>query len=72
MHEQSETVKREDGKWINVYGRNTPQAGQQLPGTAVHDTVESAVDEARKRSESFDEHGHAASKDLKAPRKEEE
>ena len=30
MHEQSETTQRSDGRWINVYGRFTPKAGQQL------------------------------------------
>lgn len=51
-HEQSETVPGPDGKWINVYGRNTPRAGQQLPNTGVYDTVEEAVQAARERSES--------------------
>lgn len=50
-HEQSETVQREDGKWINVYGRGTPRAGQQLPGSGAFDTVEEAVRAARGRSE---------------------
>jgi hypothetical protein len=51
-HEQSETVQRPgDGKWINVYGRRTPKAGQPLPGTGVYDSVEEAVAAARQRSE---------------------
>jgi hypothetical protein len=29
-HEQSETVLR-NGRWVNVYGRHTPKAGQPLP-----------------------------------------
>mgnify|MGYP001565877490 CR=1 FL=1 len=49
MHEQSETIQR-DGKWINVYGRKTPKAGQQLPGTPTYGTVEEAVEAAKERS----------------------
>lgn len=49
-HEQSETIQRADGKWINVYGRRTSKAGQQLPGTEAYDTVEDAVAAAKKRS----------------------
>lgn len=30
-HEEGETIQREDGKWINVYGRNTRHAGRLLP-----------------------------------------
>lgn len=30
-HEKSETVQREDGRWINTYGRDTPQRGRPLP-----------------------------------------
>lgn len=55
MHEQSETILDKLGRWINVYGRNTPQAGQPLP--PQHDferesygTVEEAVDAAKRRS----------------------
>lgn len=50
-HEQSETVQRRDGKWINVYGRGTPKAGQPLPNSGVYDTVEDAVRAASTRSE---------------------
>lgn len=50
-HEQSETVQRPDGKWVNVYGRGLPQAGQPLPGTGVYETVEEAVRAARTRSD---------------------
>jgi len=49
-HEQSETIQRLDGKWVNVYGKKTPKAGQQLPDSQVHETVEEAVDAARMRS----------------------
>ena len=30
-HEQSETIQDDAGRWINVYGRETPKAGQPLP-----------------------------------------
>ena len=49
-HEQSETVQRKDGKWINVYGKGTPKRGQQLPGTPAYDTVKEAEAAARARS----------------------
>ncbi|MDP2622001.1 MAG: hypothetical protein Q8P46_17815 [Hyphomicrobiales bacterium] len=51
-HERSETVQRPDGRWINVYGRDTPKAGQQLPGTPDFQTVDAAVAAAKQRSES--------------------
>lgn len=54
-HEQSESIQRPDGKWINVYGRALPKAGQQLPGTPTYDTVDDAVSAAKARSASFDE-----------------
>lgn len=50
MHEQSETVQREDGSWINVYGRALPNAGQQLPNSGSYPTVEEAVEAAKQRS----------------------
>lgn len=53
-HEQSETIQRPDGKWINVYGHALPRAGQQLPGTPTYDTVDDAVSAAKARSASFD------------------
>lgn len=53
MHEQSETVQLENGKWVNIYGPGTPHAGQRLPGTSEYDTVEEAVKAAKQRS---DEH----------------
>lgn len=55
MHEQSETVER-DGKFYNVYGRGTQQAGQDLPGEKPYDTLDAAVTGAKARSHSFD-HG---------------
>src|SRR3990167_6568170 len=51
-HEQSETIQLPSGKWINIYGANTPQSGQQLPGTPQYDTVEAAVSAAGSRSRS--------------------
>jgi len=61
-HEQSETVQNAEGKWINVYGKNLPKAGQQLPGTEEYETSGEAVAAARARSKtegakemSFDE-----------------
>lgn len=54
-HEQSETVQNEKGEWINIYGRNTPQAGQRLPGTPTYPTVEEAVEAAKKRSREHDQ-----------------
>lgn len=51
-HEQSETVER-DGKYFNVYGRNTPKAGQYLPGERPYDTLDEAVEAAKKRSEDY-------------------
>lgn len=49
-HEQSETIQLPSGKWVNVYGRRLPKAGQQLPGTPEYDTVEAAVSAAKNRS----------------------
>ena len=54
-HEQSETVQRPDGKWINIYGRKTPQAGQPLPlkfpyEREAYDTMEEADRAATRRS----------------------
>ena len=53
MHEQSETVQREDGKWINVYGKGTPQAGTQLPDSDAYDSKLEAVAAAKARSEGY-------------------
>lgn len=52
-HEQSETIER-DGKFYNVYGRNTPKAGQVLPGEeAGHGSLDEAVTAAQKRSDEY-------------------
>ena len=51
-HEQSETIQRSDGKWVNVYGRDLPKAGEPLPGSGVFGTAEEAVAAAKKRSQS--------------------
>ena len=50
MHEQSETVQQPDGSWVNIYGRGTPRAGQQLPGTPAYTSRAEAVVAARRRS----------------------
>lgn len=50
MHEQSETVER-DGKFFNVYGRDTKNAGLPLPGEPAYDSMEEAVAGAKRRSE---------------------
>ena len=50
MHEQSETIQLPSGRWANVYGRGTPQAGQRLPGTADFATVQEATAAAGARS----------------------
>ena len=52
-HEQSETIQAPDGSWINVYGKATPLAGKQLPGSSRHSTADEAVAEAVARSEAF-------------------
>lgn len=51
MHEQSETIQRPDGKWVNVYGRGLPKAGEQLPGTPTYGSKEAAVEAAGWRSD---------------------
>ncbi len=50
MHEQSETEER-DGKYLNVYGRSLPQAGQPLPGEQPFDNLQEAVLAAKLRSQ---------------------
>lgn len=52
MHEQSETIQR-NGKWINVYGRHLPKAGQQLPDTLEYDTLAEAEQVAQVRSDAY-------------------
>lgn len=56
-HERSETVQDPDTKkFVNVYGRGTERAGARLPpdstgfGHGDYDTVDEAVDQAKKRS----------------------
>lgn len=62
-HEVSETIQDPDsGKWVNVYGKGTRKAGQRLPeddsgeGHGEYDSVEEAVDAAKKRSAVHGEH----------------
>ena len=52
-HEQSETVQLPSGKWTNVYGRRTAKKGQRLPGEIEYDSVDEAVEAAKKRSEEY-------------------
>jgi hypothetical protein len=65
-HETSETVKK-NGKWVNVYGRGNKKAGQRLPqdhtglGHREYDDVNSAVKEAKERSERAIPHEHKRS-----------
>ena len=59
-HEQSETTQDDQGRWINVYGRATPQAGQPLPPVhpferEAYESREEAEDAARRRSRETDE-----------------
>jgi len=56
-HEVSETIKR-NGKWINVYGRDLPKAGQQLPGSQTYDTLEDAELSAQERSDYHAKYGN--------------
>ena len=39
-----EPKKREDGRWIVVYGKDLPHAGKQCPGTDDYPNEESAMD----------------------------
>lgn len=67
-HEQSETIfDPETGKWVNVYGEKTPKAGRPIPGSGMFDSVEEAVEAARRRSKSFD-HGHDVPRNPAPPR----
>jgi hypothetical protein len=57
-HEQSETIQDSSGNWINIYGKNTPQAGQPLPlkypyEKANYPDVNSAVEAAKRRSADY-------------------
>jgi len=49
-HERSETMQLPSGKWHNVYGKDTPKAGERLPDTAEYDSVDEAVTAAKARS----------------------
>lgn len=53
MHEQSETTQDpKTGRWVNVYGRKTKDAGKVLPGEPEggYATLDGAVKAARGRS----------------------
>ena len=50
MHEQSNTIQLPDGRWINVYGRGLPQAGQQLPHSGQYGALQQALIAAQDRS----------------------
>lgn len=56
-HEQSETVQLANGKWTNVYGRDTSKAGEKLPDEREYDSVEEAVRMAQRRSRIHGLHG---------------
>ena len=64
MHEQSETIQRPDGRWINVYGRSLDKRGKQLPGTQDYGSVEEAVSAAKARSKAHVETASAPAPDL--------
>jgi hypothetical protein len=54
-HEQSETVQLPNGRWTNIYGRQTAQRGQMLKPKydfekKDYDTVKEAVAAAESRS----------------------
>ena len=57
MHEQSETIQNQRGKWENVYGKKTSKAGQRLPDTPEYDSVEEAVKAAKQRSKNYKDYG---------------
>jgi hypothetical protein len=70
MHEQSETIQLPNGRWINVYGKDTATPGRPLPPIydfeqASYDTLKEAVAAAKRRSEEEskqereEEHQHA-------------
>ena len=64
MHEQSETIQLDNGKWTNVYGRDTDKAGQKLPDEREYDSMEEAVRFARRRSRIHGLHGGGAAAEL--------
>lgn len=49
MHEESETIQRKDGRWINIYGPGKHRTGQ-LPASGDYSTVEEASQAAAERS----------------------
>jgi len=60
MHEESDTIQRKDGRWINIYGKGKHRTGQ-LPASKDYATVDEAVAAARLRSEQHtepDQHTH--------------
>jgi hypothetical protein len=64
MHERSQTIQREDGKYVNVYGPGAlgGAVGTPLPKRYkfekdAYDTVHQAVHAARKRSEAEGKRG---------------
>ena len=50
MHEQSETVQDQVGRWLNIFGQGTANAGSQLPGTSAFASLPQAVGAAQDRS----------------------
>lgn len=53
MHEQSETIQDKLGRWVNVFGRGTGNAGSRLPGMPDYATVGAADAAAAARSKAF-------------------
>ena len=57
-HENSETIQKENGKWINISGHTGSVLEPKLPTEQwEYDTVEMAVSQAKLRSQSFDDTG---------------
>src|SRR5690349_12512726 len=61
-HEHSETIQDEAGNWVNVFGRDTGNAGSRLPGMPSYATVGEADAAAAARSRGF--HGSEAPLDV--------
>lgn len=51
MHEQSETVQDQLGRWMNIFGRNTANAGSPLPGPNGFRSLGQAESAAQNRSQ---------------------
>lgn len=51
MHEQSETIQDQLGRWMNVFGRNTANAGSPLPGPNGFRSLGQAEGAAQSRSQ---------------------